>query len=55
MASLKNTSINDTGYIRPALGTTAQRPGTPVAGMLRWNTTEAALEVYNGTDWNNLT
>lgn len=31
-------------------GTTAQRP-TPSSGLVRWNTTSAAVEVYNGTDW----
>ena len=51
MATLKNTTINDTGYIRPAVGTTAQRPGTPSAGMIRWNSTDTKMEVYNGTDW----
>jgi hypothetical protein len=55
MASLKNTSINDTGYIRPALGTTAQRPGTPAAGMIRWNSTTSKLEIHDGSDWFDLT
>ena len=54
MATLKNTSINDTGYIRPAAGTTAQRPSSPSTGMLRWNTTDTKLEVYNGTEWKSL-
>ena len=31
-------------------GTTAQRP-TAVAGMLRWNTTTGAAELYNGAEW----
>lgn len=51
MATLKNTTINDTGYFTPAVGTTAQRPGTPSIGMLRWNTILGYLEVYNGTTW----
>jgi hypothetical protein len=51
MATLKNTSINDTGYIRPAAGTTAQRPGTPSAGMIRWNSTDTKMEVYDGNEW----
>lgn len=51
MATLKNTSISDTGYLRPASGTTAQRPGSPSAGMLRWNTSDTNLEVYDGTEW----
>jgi len=32
-------------------GTTAQRPGTPIAGHLRFNNTLIKPEVYNGTVW----
>jgi len=32
-------------------GTTAERPGTPAAGMLRFNTTESEFEGYNGVEW----
>jgi hypothetical protein len=32
-------------------GTTADRPGTPVAGMFRFNTTTNQQEIYNGTEW----
>ena len=39
MATLKNTIIDDTGYIQLPVGTTAQRPVSPVAGMVRFNTT----------------
>lgn len=31
-------------------GTTAQRP-TASAGMMRWNTTTGAAEIYNGSEW----
>ena len=51
MASLKNTLINDTGYLGLPSGTTAQRPSSPATGYMRWNTTESYAEVYNGTDW----
>ena len=51
MASLKNTLINDTGYLGLPSGTTAQRPSSPASGYMRWNTTESYAEVYNGTDW----
>jgi hypothetical protein len=30
MATLKNTTINDTGSLRVANGTTAERPAVPV-------------------------
>lgn len=54
MATLKNTTINDTGYFILPAGTTAQRPGSPAAGCLRWNTTDSKLEVYDGSEWKSL-
>ena len=51
MATLKNTTINTTGYITLPAGTTAQRPASPVAGMMRFNTTFSRNEFYNGTTW----
>jgi len=32
-------------------GTTAQRPSSPVTGMIRYNTTNGFVETYNGTRW----
>ena len=54
MATLKNTTVNDTGYFMPPSGTTAQRPVSPTAGMLRFNTTTNYLEFYDGTSWANV-
>lgn len=51
MATLKNTTINDTGYFQLPSGTTAQRPVSPTAGMTRWNTTLSQAEIWNGTTW----
>jgi hypothetical protein len=51
MATLKNLTINDTGFLRLPSGTTAQRPASPVAGQIRYNTTIAANEFYNGSSW----
>lgn len=51
MATLKNTTINDTGYLRLPSGTTAQRPGSPVAGMTRYNSEYGNVEYYDGTKW----
>lgn len=51
MATLKNTLIDDTGYLQLPSGTTAQRPVSPSAGYTRWNTTEGYMEIYDGTDW----
>jgi hypothetical protein len=51
MATLKNTIINDTGYLRIPVGTTAQRPASPVVGDLRYSTSNNAIEYYNGSTW----
>jgi hypothetical protein len=51
MAILKNTTIDDTGFLQVPLGTTAERPASPIVGMMRWNTEENYLEFYNGEDW----
>lgn len=32
-------------------GTTAERPASPVAGMLRYNTSLGYVEYYNGSAW----
>ena len=45
MATLKNTTINDTGFLRLPKGTTGQRP-TAVSGMIRFNTTNSKPEYY---------
>ena len=38
-------------YIRLPRGTTGQRPSSPAAGYLRFNTTLGALEFYDGVAW----
>ena len=43
-----NTS---TGYFNLPAGTTAQRPASPVVGMIRYNTTESKYEVYINSTW----
>jgi hypothetical protein len=35
MATLKNTTVDDTGFIRVPNGTTAERPVSPATGMVR--------------------
>lgn len=42
--------IQTPDFLQLPAGTTGQRP-TPQAGMLRFNTTTATLEFYNGTAW----
>ena len=51
MATLKNTTINDTGHVTPASGTTAQRPASPVLGTLRYNQSLSVLEQYTSVGW----
>ena len=46
-----NIDSSGTGYFRLPAGTTAQRPGSPVAGYTRYNTELLTLEFYNGTNW----
>ena len=52
--------VNETGVIDARLssgalglpvGATSERPDTPVGGYTRWNSTNSAMEIYNGTDW----
>ena len=52
--NLKNRSIEGQSVKLP-VGTAAERPATPEAGMTRFNTTNASLEFYDGTSWNTLT
>lgn len=40
-----------TGAVSIPSGTTAQRPVSPTIGLVRYNTTIASLEVYNGSNW----
>ena len=51
MATLKNTTVNDTSFLTLPSGTVAQRPGSPVQGMARFNNQINEVEVYNGTAW----
>ena len=40
-----------TGVLTLPVGTTAQRPATPIVGMTRFNITTGSVETYNGTSW----
>ncbi len=44
-----DVATTSTGYFDIPAGTTAQRPGTPATGNMRWNTTDEALEHYGGS------
>ena len=52
--------VNDTGVINASgstgalglpVGVTTARPDDPQAGYTRWNTTNSAMEIYNGSEW----
>jgi filamentous hemagglutinin len=44
-------AFNSPTSILMPVGNTAQRPGTGVTGMLRFNSTTDSLEVYDNTEW----
>jgi len=44
------TSAGTSGMAVPN-GTTAERPSSPVTGLLRYNSTIANYETYNGAQW----
>lgn len=48
-----NTTITEStsGYWQLPVGTTAQRPPSPVIGMTRFNTDIQYIEMYNGNGW----
>jgi hypothetical protein len=46
--------LSGTGHLDLPVGTTAQRPGTPNSGMIRFNSTLGQFEGYNGTLWGQL-
>lgn len=46
-----NQTAAGTGGTAMPMGTTAQRPTNPAKGMMRWNSTLDALEVWTGSKW----
>lgn len=50
MASLKNTTINDTGNLTLPVGSTAQRPSAST-GMTRFNSDLGIMEYYGSAGW----
>ena len=47
-------AFNTSTSILMPVGNTTQRPGTGVTGMLRFNTTNNSVEVYNNSAWANV-
>ena len=48
---LNSLQVDGTGRLKLPVGNTAQRPGTPIQGDLRYNSEVASIEVYDGTTW----
>jgi hypothetical protein len=48
-AAIYDVLTNATGYFDLPAGTTAQRPASPAAGMVRFNTTTGFGEIYNAS------
>lgn len=46
--------LSGTGVLDLPVGTTAQRPGSPNSGMIRFNTDLTTFEGYNGTAWGSI-
>jgi hypothetical protein len=51
MATLTSLDIDDTGHLTLPSGTTAERPNSPQAGYIRYNTTLQVVEYYDGAGW----
>lgn len=51
MATLKNTTIDDTGFLNLPSGNTAQRPVSPANGAIRYNNETGYAEVYSNNMW----
>jgi hypothetical protein len=49
-----NLASNSTGYFTIPAGTSAQRPGTPAVGMMRYNSTITSFEGYYAGAWSSL-
>jgi len=51
LTATADSAFTSTGALVISKGTTAERPGAPAASMLRFNTSTAEFEGYNGTVW----
>ena len=46
--------LSGTGVLDLPVGTTAERPGSPNSGMIRFNTDLTTFEGYNGSAWGSI-
>lgn len=51
MATLKNTTISDSGYLGLPSGSFNERAESPEIGYIRYNTEFNTFEIYDGVDW----
>ena len=51
ISTADGADITTTGAIKIPVGTTAERPGSPATGDLRFNSTLTAAEIYNGSSF----
>jgi hypothetical protein len=51
LTASSDSAFTSTGALTISKGTTAQRPGSAVSGMFRFNTSDSAFEGYNGSAW----
>ena len=51
LENLTSGEFTDTGALLLPNGTTAERPDSPIEGMIRYNTDLNVLEYYTGTTW----
>ena len=49
--TIYDRTTDSTGYFDLPSGTTAQRPASPTVGAMRFNSSNAAAEIYDGTNW----
>lgn len=51
MATFLNTEIDDVGFLKLPVGTTAQRPSSPAIGYIRFNIDLNNIEFFTGSFW----
>jgi hypothetical protein len=51
LTATADSSFTSTGALLLSKGTTGQRPASPVAGQIRFNSTSTQFEGYSGTAW----
>lgn len=49
-----NVTVTSVGFVKLPVGTTAERDGSPVDGMIRYNSTLGRYEGYSGSAWGGL-